>query len=153
MRLYGASARNLWPRIVASIAVAMVAAQSVGLWWTLGWLGIIWIGLLVGLHLVTKAEQAAEPAAQARLGMLVSINTTVSTILQAAILAAIWATGDSLAHAFAVIAAFVGAAYVLLQYYSDLKRFRLLLAPYIATYLYIAYDLAAQAGWRAGAVV
>jgi signal transduction histidine kinase/ActR/RegA family two-component response regulator len=153
MRLYGASARNLWPRIVASIAVAMVAARSVGLWWTLGWLGVIWIGLLVGLHLVTKAEQETEPAAQARLGLLVSLNTTVSTVLQAAILAGVWARGDSLAHAFAILAAFVGSAYVLLQYYSDLKRFRLLLAPYVATYLYIAYDLASQAGWRVGAVL
>ncbi|MBS0362113.1 MAG: hybrid sensor histidine kinase/response regulator, partial [Proteobacteria bacterium] len=131
----------------------MVAAQSVGLWWTLGWLGTIWLGLLVGLHLVTLAEHEAEPQAQARLSLLVSLNTTLSTVLQAAILAGVWAMGDDLAHAFAIIAAFVGSAYVLLQYYSDLKRFRLLLAPYMATYLYIAYDLASRAGWRPGAVV
>src|ERR1700761_9137949 len=102
MRLYGASARNLWPRIVASIAVATVAAQSVGLWWTLGWLGTIWLGLLLGLPLVTVAEQQTEPRAHARLNIAVSVNTTISTVLQAAILAGIWATGDEAAHAFAI---------------------------------------------------
>jgi signal transduction histidine kinase/ActR/RegA family two-component response regulator len=52
-----------------------------------------------------------------------------------------------------VIAAFVGAAYVLLQYYSDLSRFRVLLAPYVGTFLFIAYDLASRAGWKTGVIV
>src|ERR1019366_9590141 len=43
--------------------------------------------------------------------------------------------------------------YVLLQYYSDLARFRLLLAPYVGTFLYIAYDLSRSAGWRLGAII
>ena len=77
----------------------------------------------------------------------------VSTVLQAGILIMIWATGDELGRAFAIIAAFVGSAYVLLQYYSDLGRFRLLLAPYVGTFLYIAFDLSRGAGWRMGAMV
>ncbi|MBS0333000.1 MAG: response regulator [Proteobacteria bacterium] len=153
MRLYGASARNLWPRVVASSAVAMVAAQSIGIWWTLGWLGTIWLGLIAGLRLVTVAEREADPKAQARLNLLVSVNTTVSTVLQAAILAGIWATGDEAARAFTVVAGFVGSAYVLLQYYSDLKRFRLLIAPYAANFFYIAWDLLDRAHWRPAAIV
>ncbi len=153
LRLYGASARNLWPRIVASTAVAMVAVQSVGLAWTGAWLAAIWSGLLAGVRLVELAERQEAPGRQARLNLVVSVNTVVSTILQAVILAAIWTTGDDLGRAFAIIAAFVGSAYVLLQYYSDLPRFRLLLTPYVGTYLYIAYDLAARNSWRTGAVV
>ena len=153
MRLYGASARNMWPRIVASTAVAAVAAQSIGLIWTGAWLAVIWIGLVVGIRLVTQFERDLSPAAQARLTHVVSINNAVSTVLQAGILVAIWATGDDLGKAFAIIAAFVGSAYVLLQYYSDLGRFRMLLAPYVGTFLYIAFDLSRAAGWRAGAIL
>jgi signal transduction histidine kinase/ActR/RegA family two-component response regulator len=153
MRLYGASARNMWPRMVASVAVAAVAAQSVGLVWTAAWLAVIWIGLVVGIRLVAQFERDLPPAAQVRLTYAVSFNNTVSTLLQAGILVAIWATGDELERAFAIVAAFVGSAYVLLQYYSDLGRFRLLLAPYVAAFLYFGFDLTRASGWRAGEIV
>jgi signal transduction histidine kinase len=153
MRLYGASARNMWPRMVASLAVAAVAVQSLGPLWTGAWLATIWIGLVVGVRLIGEFERDLSPAAQSRLTHVVSLNNTVSTLLQAGILVAIWATGDDLGKAFALIAAFVGSAYVLLQYYSDLGRFRLLLAPYVGTFLYIAFDLSRSAGWRAGAIL
>jgi signal transduction histidine kinase/ActR/RegA family two-component response regulator len=153
MRLYGASARNMWPRLIASLAVATVALQSIGALWALAWLAIIWIGLVAGLRLVGAAERATDPAVQRRVTRLASLNTVISTLLQAGILVAIWAAGDELARAFAIVATFVGSTYVLLQYYSDLQRFRLLLAPYIATFLYIAFDLSRGANWRVGAVV
>ena len=153
MRLYGASARNLWPRVVASLAVATVAAQSIGPAWTGAWLVAIWAGLMLGVRLVDQFERDQSPAAQARLTHIVSLNNAVSTIMQAGILVAIWNTGDDLGKAFALIAAFVGSAYVLLQYYSDLGRFRLLLAPYVGTFLYIAFDLTRAAGWRTAAMV
>jgi two-component system, sensor histidine kinase len=153
MRLYGASARNLWPRVVASTAVAAVAVQSMPPLWAAAWMVTVWIGLLVGIRLIGELERGPAPAAQRRLTRLVSFNTVVSTVLQAAILVAIWATGDELGRAFAIIAAFVGSAYVLLQYYSDLGRFRLLLAPYVGTFLYIAFDLSRGAGWRMTAII
>jgi signal transduction histidine kinase/ActR/RegA family two-component response regulator len=153
MRLYGASARNVWPRMVASSAVAAVAVQSVGIPWTFAWLMAIWVGLVAGIRLVMEFDRPHSPAELARLTRIVSINNAISTVLQAGILVLIWAKGDDLGRAFAIIAAFVGSAYVLLQYYSDLKRFRLLLAPYVGTFLFIAYDLARGAGWRAGAIL
>ncbi len=153
MRLYGASARNAWPRVIASMAVATVAVQSIGPIWTLTWIALIWGGLFLGNRLVEEFERQKTPEAQAKLNYVVSINNTISTMLQAGILVLIWATGDDLARAFAIIAAFVGAAYVLLQYYSDLGRFRLLLAPYVGTFLYIAFDLSRSAGWRVGALL
>ena len=153
MRLYGASARNMWPRLIASATVSAVALESIGAAWVVGWLAIIWIGLVAGLRLVEAAERAQDPAIQRRLTRLASLNTAISTLLQAGILAAVWATGDELGRAFAIVATFVGSTYVLLQYYSDLQRFRLLLAPYVATFLYMAFDLSRSAHWRASAIV
>ena len=153
MRLYGASARNVWPRMVASSAVAAVLVQGVGVAWTLGWLAAIWGGLMLGMRLVGEFDKPHSPEELARLTRWVSINNAISTILQAGVLVVIWQTGDDLAQVFAVIATFVGSAYVLLQYYSDLSRFRMLLAPYVGTFLFIAYDLGLRAGWKAGAIV
>ena len=153
MRLYGASARNMWPRLIASAAVTTVALQSIGPLWAAAWLVVISVGLVAGLRLVEAAERATDPAVQRRVTRLASLNTVISTLMQAGILVAIWAAGDELARAFAIVATFVGSAYVLLQYYSDLQRFRLLLAPYVATLLYIAFDLSRGANWRVGAVV
>jgi len=153
MRLYGASARNLWPRIVASLAVGMVAVQSIGPIWTLAWLAAIWSGLVLGVRLVGQFDRDLSPAAQVRMTVIVSLNNTVSTLLQAAVLVAIWAMGDDLGRAFAIVAAFVGSSYVLLQYYSDLWRFRLLLTPYIGAFLCFGYDLCQRAGWRGGALL
>jgi signal transduction histidine kinase/ActR/RegA family two-component response regulator len=98
-------------------------------------------------------ERPHSPSELARLTAIVSVNNAISTILQAGILVGIWAWGDDLGKAFAIVAAFVGSAYVLLQYYADLNRFRMLLAPYIVTFLFIAYDLAHRAGWRMGAIL
>jgi signal transduction histidine kinase/CheY-like chemotaxis protein len=153
MRLYGASARNVWPRVVASSAVAAVAVQSIGPVWTAAWLVAIWVGLVAGVRLVMEFERPHSPSELARLTAIVSVNNAISTILQAGILVGIWAWGDDLGKAFAIVAAFVGSAYVLLQYYADLNRFRMLLAPYIVTFLFIAYDLAHRAGWRMGAIL
>jgi signal transduction histidine kinase/ActR/RegA family two-component response regulator len=153
MRLYGASARNVWPRMVASLAVAAVLVQGVGAVWTLAWLAAIWAGLIIGVRMVGEFEKPHDPKELARLTRLVSVNNAISTILQAGVLVVIWITGDDLAQVFAVIAAFVGAAYVLLQYYADLTRFRVLLSPYVGTFLFIAYDLGTRAGWKAGAIV
>ncbi len=153
MRLYGASARNMWPRLIASSTVGAVAVESIGAVWVVAWLATIWIGLVAGLRLVEAAERAQDPAVQRRVTRLANLNTAVSTLLQAGILAAIWATGDELGRAFAIVATFVGSTYVLLQYYSDLQRFRLLLTPYVATFLYMAFDLSRGAHWRMGAVI
>ncbi|MGZ3402207.1 MAG: ATP-binding protein [Phenylobacterium sp.] len=153
MRLYGASARNMWPRLIASATVSAVAVQSMGALWVVSWLAIIWLGLVAGLRLVEAAERAEDPDVQRRITWLASLNTAISTLLQAGILVAIWATGDELSRAFAIVATFVGSAYVLLQYYSDLQRFRLLLTPYVCAFLFFAFELSRSAHWKTSAVI
>ncbi|MDE2488736.1 MAG: response regulator [Alphaproteobacteria bacterium] len=62
---------------------------------------------------------------------------------------ALWRTGDPAAGVFALMCAFVGGAYVLLQYYSDLPAFRLLITPYAVAMVYMGADLV----WRTGATL
>jgi signal transduction histidine kinase/ActR/RegA family two-component response regulator len=52
-----------------------------------------------------------------------------------------------------MVTVFIGSAYVLLQYYADLKLFRLLLTPYVAALMYIAWDVGASQGWPPVAVI
>ena len=138
MKLYGASARNMAPRLVHTAAVMAVAAQCVGLAPTVLWGVAVWGSLIAGSKLLAALERASSDRATKVLTFAVSANNAISTVVQAAIVAAMWAQGDVLIKAFALVTAFIGAAYVLLQYYSDLDRFRLLLAPYVAAFLYMA---------------
>ena len=68
MRLYGASARNVWPRMVASSAVAAVLVQGVGAAWTLGWLAAIWVGLILGIRLVGEFQKPHAPQQEPLVG-------------------------------------------------------------------------------------
>jgi signal transduction histidine kinase/ActR/RegA family two-component response regulator len=148
MKLYGASARNQLPRLVHAAAVMAVAAQCVGGAWTILWGASIWAGLIASSKLIAALERPQSLRATRLLTFAVNANNAISTAFQAAIIIAMWAQGDVVIKAFAVIIAFIGAAYVLLQYYSDLFRFRMLLAPYAAAFLYMAYDLGRGAKWQ-----
>ena len=145
-KLFAASARNLVPRLVSSLALASVAVFYVSPLWTLAWLAAVWTGLAIGLRLTGGAGRPRSMRA-------IQVTSVISTVLQIAMLAAVWRTGDAVAGAFALACAFVGSSYVLLQYYSDLPLFRLLLAPYAALMLYMAIDLAARNGLQLSEVV
>jgi signal transduction histidine kinase/ActR/RegA family two-component response regulator len=83
----------------------------------------------------------------------ITVNSAFSALLQVAMLLALWRTGAPMAQLFAVVIGFVGASYILLLYYSDLKLFRLLLAPYAALMLFIGWDLAGRLGLGRGDMV
>ncbi|THD78586.1 MAG: response regulator [Phenylobacterium sp.] len=76
----------------------------------------------------------------------ITINSIFGTFVQFAMLLALWRTGDEVARAFALMSTLIGAVYVLLQYYSDLGLFRLLLTPYVGLLFYMGCDLV----WRTG---
>jgi two-component system, sensor histidine kinase len=138
VHLFAASARNLIPRLVSSLALGAVAACYVGPGWTALWLIGVWSGLLVGLRL-TAGERAGR-----RRFWAITANSIFGTLVQVAMLVALWRTGDANAMMFALTCVFVGASYILLQYYSDLTLFRLLLTPYAATLIYMGVDLASR---------
>ena len=153
MKLYGASARNMLPRLVHAAAVMAVAVQCVGPLVTLLWGAAVAGGLFAGSQLIAELEKPQSQRVYKLLTFAVSANTFVSTVIQAVVIAAMWAQGDVMIKAFALVVCFIGAAYVLLQYYSDLFRFRLLLAPYVGACLYMAYDLGRWEKWSAGVYV
>jgi signal transduction histidine kinase/CheY-like chemotaxis protein len=139
VHLFAASARNLIPRLIASLAVASVAACYVGLGWTLLWMVGVCAGLLVGQRLTAARPGGRDMRA-------ITVNSIAGTMVQFAMLLALWRTGNPLAGVFALTCTFVGASYVMLQYYSDLKLFRLLISPYAALFLYMGCDLAFRNG-------
>ncbi|HEV2532786.1 ATP-binding protein [Phenylobacterium sp.] len=145
--LFAVSARNLIPRLISSLALGAVGACYVGPGWTLLWLMAVWTGLMVGLRLTAATSGGPRPM------RAITANSIVGTLVQVVLLVALWRTGDAVAGFFALTCTFVGSAYVLLQYYSDLGLFRLLLTPYAMLMLYMGVDLALRDGLKSGEVV
>ncbi|RAK51215.1 hybrid sensor histidine kinase/response regulator [Phenylobacterium soli] len=85
--------------------------------------------------------------------LAISLNSILATLLQIVMMLALWRSAQPLARAFALTSTFIGASYVMLQYYAELGLFRLLLAPYALALLYMGCDLAFASGVRTPAVV
>jgi len=135
VHLFAASARNLIPRLISSLAMAAVSACYVGPGWALLWL----LGVLGNLFVGLRLTGVTGPTRSVR---AIAANSVFGTLVQVAMMVALWRTGDLNAGMFALTCVFVGSSYVLLQYYSDLGLFRLLLTPYALTMLYMGVDLA-----------
>jgi signal transduction histidine kinase/ActR/RegA family two-component response regulator len=144
------SARNLIPRFLSSLAIGSVAFFYLGAAITALWLVCVWTSLLVGLRLARAADAGGK---RGRPSPAILVNSVVSTLLQVAICVALWRTSEAVALAFALTTIFIGAAYVLLQYYADIGLYSLLLAPYAITMLYMGVDLAGGGGWTAAKLV
>jgi signal transduction histidine kinase len=150
---FAASTRNFIPRIISSLAMAAVLACH-GQWaWGLAWLAVIWMGLAVN-HRLVRAMEAAGPGERAnRLWRISATASFVTTIVQCLPIGGLWLTGQPIAQAFALTAAMIGCAYVLLQYYADLNQFRLFMTPYAVTLGLIAGKLAWDEGLTAPALI
>jgi two-component system, sensor histidine kinase len=147
LSLFAASARNVTPRLLHAGAVTAVAAIYIGPGWALLWFGVVAASLFYGLYQRNQVEQRGAQGVSGLLGGAITANSLVSTAAQGAMILALWLAGDRVAQSFALVAAFVGAAYVLLQYYADLRMFRMLLAPYVVVLAYIGGDIAMATGW------
>jgi signal transduction histidine kinase/ActR/RegA family two-component response regulator len=151
--LFAASARNFVPRMVHATAVAAAAVWFVGPVWTGMWFALataiqgygVWQG-----RRITAGRPGASPA---QLKRAVDVHSFISSATHAVMGVALWRTGVPMAQAFALTATFVSAAYILLQYYADIRAFRLLLAPYVLVLGYIAFDVTARASLAPAVVV
>ena len=153
LSLYAASLRNLLPRLVSSTAIGVVAVCFLGWQWALIWSCGVWANLWSSTVLMTAAGRHKTDRWGGVLGEAISANSVLGASVQAAMIIALWRHGGEIPRVFALTTAFIGAAYVLLQYYADLKLFRLLLAPYVVTLLYIAWSAGGDMGWPPTAVV
>ena len=151
--LYAASMRNLFPRLISSISVATVGACY------LGWPGAgAWLIGILGSHaasyrLLPAVGRNRETRWAVPLGLATNFNSLLGGVLQAIMIAALWRHGGELPRGFAFTTIFIGSAYVLLQYYADLRLFRMLMAPYVAVLFYMAWDLGSAAGWTPVAMI
>jgi signal transduction histidine kinase/ActR/RegA family two-component response regulator len=147
LALYAASMRNLFPRLISSTSVAAVAACYIGWPWALAWLVGIVGSHAASFQLLPAVARNRDTAWFRPLNMATTFNSVFGGVLQGVMVAALWRHGGELPRAFAFTTIFIGSSYVLLQYYADLKLFRMLMAPYVAVLFYMAWDLGAAAGW------
>jgi signal transduction histidine kinase/ActR/RegA family two-component response regulator len=145
--------RNLFPRLISSASVASVAACYLGWPWAL-----LWLAAIVGSHaasfkLLPAVGRNRDTRWAKPLALATNFNSVFGGVVQAIMITALWRHGGELERGFAFTTIFIGSAYVLLQYYADLRLFRMLMAPYAATLLYMAWDLGSAAGWTPVAMV
>jgi two-component system, sensor histidine kinase len=141
VKLFAASMRNLWPRVVASLCTALVALIILSPAWAGAWFVASWSITYAGTMLMKRLQ--ADPGGR-RAGLLNGALTTLNVIsggLYAAMSAALWMSGNELARAFGLITLFISAAYILLQYYANLKTFLTLMTPYAAALAYIGWQM------------
>ncbi|WP_334162921.1 ATP-binding protein [Phenylobacterium sp.] len=141
LTLYAASARNLVPRILSSVAVIAVAAFYVSPLWTGLWALAVWAGLFANMSLMGALERQTDEVRRRRLWLGLNVNAAVGVAVQCVMIIALWESGYAVAGTFALSIAFIGATYVLLQYYANLPLFRLLVTPYLGVLIWIAVDL------------
>jgi signal transduction histidine kinase/CheY-like chemotaxis protein len=153
LALYAASMRNFLPRLVSGACVASVATAYIGWQWAFLWLLGFVGSMLASLQLTPAAARNRQTAWARPLAFATNFNSVAGGVIQALMIAALWRHGGEVPRAFALATVFIGSAYVLLQYYADLRIFRLLLAPYAAVLLYMAWDVGQGAGWSLAARV
>jgi signal transduction histidine kinase/CheY-like chemotaxis protein len=146
VRLFAASARNLLPRLISNLCVAGVALVTFAPVWAVLWFVCQWTAVFAGMRLM-RAIQAAPAGRRAEWlnTVLTGVNVTSGSIA-ATMPVALWLSGGDLARSFSLVTLFIGAAYVLLQYYANLKTFLVLMTPYVAAFGVIAWSLAAAHG-------
>jgi len=147
LALYAASMRNLFPRLISSTCVGTVAACFVGWQWALAWSVGIWASHWASFKLMAAVGRNRETSWARPLTLATNANSLAGGLLQAIMITALWRHGGELPRGFAFTTIFIGSAYILLQYYADLRLFRMLMAPYVAVLLYMAWDLGSAAGW------
>ncbi|HEY3888017.1 MAG TPA: ATP-binding protein [Caulobacteraceae bacterium] len=144
VKLFAASARNLLPRLVSSICVTGVGLVAFGPVWAASWFLASWAIVFAGMGLM-RLIQADPAGARAE---LLNVALTCVNVLSGSVAAlmpvALWLSGGELARTFGLITLFIGAAYVLLQYYANLKTFLVLMTPYAAALAFIGYQLSTE---------
>ncbi|MGH6986407.1 MAG: ATP-binding protein [Caulobacteraceae bacterium] len=142
VRLFAASARNIIPRLVHSLALACVGCIYLGSAWAGAWFLIALTCILVAVSQTNRNKSGSSPRNGRLLSRILLFVSLLSSVLNAVLPAAIWVRADDYGQVFAIVSLFIAAAYVLLQYYSERKTFFTLLAPYFASLGYICFHLA-----------
>ena len=141
VKLFAASMRNLIPRLVSSICTALVGLVVLGPFWAAVWFAGSWSIVFFGTLLMRRAQ--ANPDGQ-RVGLLNGALTAMNVIsgaVYASMSVALWMSGHELARTYALVTLFISGAYVLLQYYANVRTFLILMTPYASGLAWIGFLL------------
>jgi len=145
VRLFAASARNLVPRLISNGATAGVAMSVFGLVWTGVWFVAIWVPVVIGMWLMRQIQADPTSPRGVWLNRVLQVVNVISGSLACTMPVALWFAGDELVRTYAMATFFIGATYVLLQYYANVATFLLLISPYVVSF---ALVLGAQIAGR-----
>jgi signal transduction histidine kinase/ActR/RegA family two-component response regulator len=148
VRLFAASARNLLPRLISNLSIASVGCFFLGPVWSGLWFVSVWAIIFTGIGLMNQIQAQPQTRRAAVLAHCLTLNNVVSSAISSAMPAALWSTGDALAQGFAFVSLFVGATYLLLQYYANPRTFLILLSPYALVLAYIGFEFAQVRGFQ-----
>jgi signal transduction histidine kinase/AmiR/NasT family two-component response regulator len=144
VKLFAASARNLLPRLVSNLCVAGVGLVVFGPIWAGLWFLASWTVVFAGMGLMRLIQADPSGPRAAPLNVALTCVNVLSGSVAALMPVALWLSGGELARTFSLITLFIGAAYVLLQYYANLKTFLVLMTPYAVALAYIGYRLSTE---------
>jgi signal transduction histidine kinase/ActR/RegA family two-component response regulator len=147
VRLFAASARNLVPRLIANGATAGVGLMFFGWGWTILWFAVCWAVVFIGMALMRAIQAAGERRRAAVLNNLLTAVNVVSGTAACVMPVAMWLTGHELGRVYAMVTLFIGSAYVLLQYYANIRTFLTLIFPYAASFALVGGDVLARKGF------
>jgi signal transduction histidine kinase/ActR/RegA family two-component response regulator len=142
VRLFAASARNILPRLISSICVTGVGLIVFGPMWASVWFLASWTAVFAGMALMTSIQAAPTGPRASWLNIGLTAVNVVSGSVSCLMPVTLWLSAGELARTFALITLFIGGAYVLLQYYANLKTFLVLITPYVASLAFICWRLA-----------
>jgi two-component system, sensor histidine kinase len=142
LRLFVASSRNIRNRMVH--AVAMLVGSAVLL---PGYESYLWFAAATALTVVASRVANGLPAdstfhQRQRTAQILFATTLFGSCVYSGWFLELWRSGDSASQLFAMAMAFVSFTYLLMQYYATPRVFVALLAPYLATLLFIGLGLA-----------
>src|SRR5579872_781864 len=152
VRLFAASARNLVPRLIANGATAGVGLMFFGWLWTGLWFAACWVIVFAGMALMRQIQAAGETRRAVVLNRVLTGVNILSGSIACIMPVALWFAGHELGRAYALVTLFIGSAYVLLQYYANIRTFLTLITPYVAAYAIVCGEQLVHKGFTPVAV-
>jgi|SRR5579872_2118174 len=152
VRLFAASARNLVPRLIANGATAGVGLMFFGWLWTGLWFAACWVIVFAGMALMRQIQAAGETRRAVVLNRVLTSVNILSGSIACIMPVALWFAGHELGRAYALVTLFIGSAYVLLQYYANIRTFLTLITPYVAAYAIVCGEQLVHKGFTPVAV-
>jgi signal transduction histidine kinase/ActR/RegA family two-component response regulator len=129
VRLFTASNRNLWPRVISAAAASIGMAPFISPQWVISWFVVIVAIPVFGIAQTRAAE--TDPRRRADLKTRLMIGTVSSGAMYAAVTLTMWFTHHPAAMIFALALNWISLVYVLMQYYAEPRVFSLAASPYL----------------------